>query len=330
MEFRTEILLSPSSHSISWDTPILSLGSCFAGIIGSKLVKHKFQCQANPFGVIYNPISLTKLLQFILNKEYPAEQGYIKHQEVWRHFDFHSDLADLSLENLQKKTHTTIDQLHVFLKDANWLILTMGTAYVYKKQPEEAIVANCHKLPASYFRRELLTPDEIREQLESILNQLLKFNPQLRLIITVSPVRHIRDGLVNNSASKAILRVVCEILQQKYDQVDYFPSYEFMLDDLRDYRFYESDMLHPNSTTETYIWQKFTQKYFTQKTQSLAQEWAKINKALAHKPFFPGSAAHLKFLEQTIEKLNRFKHKVNVDTELESLKHQLNEYKPKT
>ncbi len=321
--FRTVLNAGVSTHTISLSDKILTLGSCFADAIGSRLIRSKVQTLANPFGVLYNPHSIHRLLQYAVFNEPVPEHTFLKHHDIYLNYDFHSELSALQKEALQHTLCNMIGSTHHFLKDAQWLFITYGTAWVYEREDTGEVVANCHKQPASQFQKSLLTHEQIIQSFDTIYKSLKEFNPDIRIILTVSPVRHIKDTLELNSVSKSILRVACHSLQETYNDVEYFPAYELQLDDLRDYRFYKADMIHPSHEAEDYIWEQFAFRYFDAPLKDFLDKWKTIQQALAHKPFHPTSDAHQKFLKDTLKKLEELKSRVNVDEEIAFVKAQL-------
>lgn len=323
MTFRTTITPPVSEAKITLHTPVLSIGSCFSQIIGGKLRDHKFRAEANPFGVLYNPLSIFQCLTLALNRQMPGAGSYIENQGVHYNYYFHSDISALSKKELEQKTENTIGRIHAFIKEAGWLMITLGTAFVFTRNDSGQPVGNCHKMPQKLFTRKFLEMEDILEAFDAFHTQLVRENPGIRIVFTVSPVRHVRDTLIKNSVSKAVLRLACEKITGRYPNTIYFPSYELMIDDLRDYRFYASDMLHPNELSERYVWEKFAETYLDEEARRFIKEWEQIRRALAHKPFYPELPAHQHFISKTIEKLNSLKNKVNVESELSLLKKQL-------
>lgn len=321
--FRTEINLEPSPHKISLSHDIVSMGSCFAQIIGGRLKEYKFKVLSNPFGVIYNPLSVFELFRMGLHNEMPSEDSYLVNQSVHYNYHFHSDISALTRDALEHKARLAIGQMHDRLQQAHWAMITLGTAYVYKRTDSFDIVANCHKVQGGFFKREMLEPPDIVSAFESMRDEFMTVNPRIRFIFTVSPVRYIRDTLPGNSVSKAILRYACEKLSQKFENVDYFPSFEALIDDLRDYRFYGADMAHPNDLSERYVWEKFTGRYLDEPAKHFVDEWEKIRKALSHRPFYPELPAHQAFLRKTMDRLIELSKIVNVSEEVAYLKAQL-------
>jgi hypothetical protein len=320
--FRTVLNAGVSTHTISLSDKILTLGSCFADAIGSRLVRSKVQTLANPFGVLYNPHSIHRLLQYTVFNEPVPEHTFLKHHDIYLNYDFHSEVSALQKEALRHNLGNMIGSAHHFLKDAQWVLITYGTAWVYERTDTGEVVANCHKQSASQFQKVLLTQKKIIQSFDNIYQALKAFNPGVRIILTVSPVRHIKDTLELNSVSKSILRVACHSLQEAYADVEYYPAYEMQLDDLRDYRFYKADMIHPTEQAEDYIWEQFTARYFDGQLKSFIEKWKNIQQALAHKAFHPASVAHQKFLNDTLKKLEELKSLVNVDEEIAFIKSQ--------
>jgi len=321
--FRTEINPEISTFKINLHNPILSLGSCFAQAMGGRMADNKFNIVNNPFGVIFNPLSLQKLLGYTINKQYPDADTYVKNLGVYYNYHFHSCFSAVDQKDLQHKVETGITDLHTYLSTCQWLILSWGTAFVYERKENNDLVANCHKVPAKEFSKRLLSRKEIIDSFEKLNNILLDLNPDIRIILTVSPVRHIRDTMAANSLSKATLRLTTDILQKDFPHVSYFPSYELMLDDLRDYRFYKEDLLHPNLQAEDYIWQKFANAYFDQESLHFLEDWKKIKEAIRHKPFHPEVEAHQKFLRATIKRIKDLPYRVDLSSEVAFLENQL-------
>lgn len=325
MHFRTEIKIDKASYPISLKHDILTTGSCFSDAIGSKLVQNKFSTVVNPFGTTYNPLSIHKILRAALNHAYPATHSYFEHNGLYSHYDFHSAFSHPEKEMTESAVKATIRDTHTFLKTAHWIIITYGTAFVYKRNDTGDVVANCHKVPGQNFTKELLTEKKITDSFAAFHQNLKAVNPSCRIILTVSPVRHIKDSLSLNGASKAILRSACHAISEQHPEVFYFPAFEIMMDDLRDYRFYKSDMIHPSEDAENYIWQKFAATYFDKPTQEFLTHWEQIDAALQHRPFHSRSGNHQTFLKKLLTDLENLRGTVNVDAEIASVKTQLHE-----
>jgi hypothetical protein len=321
--FRTEIQLSKSKAGISLKQDILTTGSCFSDAIGLKLAENKFPVLVNPFGTNYNPISIHKSLRAALNGALPLSHSYFEHGGIYSHYDFHSEFSDPNKTVVEERVKTTIQTAHQFLKHAQWIIVTYGTAWAYKRNETNDIVSNCHKMTSQNFTKELLTEKKIIESFEGLYQNLKAVNPTCNILLTVSPVRHIKDTIQLNSLSKAILRTACHSLTELHSNVLYFPAYEIMLDDLRDYRFYKSDMLHPSADAEEYIWEKFSETYFDKPTIEFLSKWKTIYTALQHRPFHPQSDSHQKFLKKLLTDLKELNGPVNVEEEIASVNAQL-------
>jgi hypothetical protein len=322
-KFRTDVSISPSSQPIGHKNKVLTIGSCFADAIGVRLQQNKFPTLVNPFGVVYNPVSIHKALRYAIHQEPPPDHSYLQHQQIYHNYDFHSELSAPDKSGLTAAISNRIGTTHYFLKDASCLFVTYGTAWIYSRNDTGETVANCHKMPAGTFTKSLLNENEIVLSFEQLHKELLSLNPDLKIIITLSPVRHIKDTLELNSVSKSVLRVACHHIASSFRSVEYFPAFEMMMDDLRDYRFYKPDMLHPSETAEEYIWEKFSDRYFASETRSFLKQWKSLRSALAHKPFHPASDAHQQFLKETLKKLEELKTFINVDEEITAVKSQM-------
>lgn len=321
--FRTEIQFPSSPSILTLQDKVLTVGSCFSDAIGHRLAQHKFNTLINPFGVIYNPHSIHKALRYTLHNQVVPEHTYVQQADVFTNYDFHSEFSSLKKSELEKKISDTLGVAHYFLKDAGWIIITYGTAWVYERSDTGEIVANCHKTPASKFNKTLLSQKKVLESFEEFYTALRVFNPSVKIILTVSPVRHIKDTLPLNSVSKAVLRLACQTISETYLDTFYFPAFEIMMDDLRDYRFYKSDMIHPSEEAEEYIWAKFSEKYFDVATKEFVQHWRGILSSLQHKAFHPESNAHQTFLRNTLTQLEKLSKTVNVEIEINQVKSQL-------
>lgn len=296
------------------------MGSCFSDHIGGRLKDNKFNILTNPFGVIFNPISINKLLNVSSKKGNLNTLNWITSQDIHLHHDVHSSLGDMDKQTAKDNVDSAISDMHDQLKQSKWLMITWGTAIVYEHKVSGNIVANCHKVPVDQFNKRLLTKEEIIESFESVMETL---SPDLNIVLTVSPVRHLKETLELNSVSKSILRIASHELSNRIEQVQYFPAYELVLDDLRDYRFYKPDMLHPSDEAIDYVWQKFTSAYFDTSTFSFLEKWKKIRTAINHRPFNPQSDAHLKFVRSTIKTLIELKGEIDVSKEIDLLEQQL-------
>lgn len=309
MKLFTEIPLYPEENQIDYSSKILLLGSCFSENIGGKLDYFKFQNIQNPFGVIFNPISIEKLVVRAIDNSPFSEEDIFQHNGIWKCFEAHSKLSSLNKNEFLEKLNLALQNLRKALFKATHIVFTLGTSWVYKHFETEEIVANCHKLPQQKFKKALLSIQEISSSLQRIFIKISKINPNAIVINTVSPVRHIKDGFVENSLSKA--QLISAIHDSRNQQTFYFPSYEIMMDELRDYRFYAADMLHPNKIAIEIIWQKFSKVWISSTTETLQKEIASIQTGLLHRPFNPESSDHLQFLETLQQKIKSLQIKLS-------------------
>lgn len=321
--FRTEITPDVSPTQIKLGDQILTTGSCFSDAIGNQLKKNKLNALVNPFGATYNPHSIHKSLQYTLHNQPAPPHTFVESQGVYLNYDFHSAFSSLSKANTEASIANTIGITHHFLKSAQWIFITYGTAWVYQRNDTKEIVANCHKIPANHFTKYLLSQKKVIESFDSFYADLKTFNPDCNIILTISPVRHLKDTLPLNNVSKSVLRLACQTLTEKHHDVHYFPSYEIMMDDLRDYRFYKSDMIHPSEEAEVYIWNKFTDCFFNEESKEFVQKWKSIQMALSHKPFHPQSDGHQSFLRNILLELEAINNIVNVEEEIRHIQSQI-------
>ena len=289
---------------------LLIMGSCFAENIGTLLAENKFQVDINPFGILYNPLSISMALREIIRKRLYEESDLFSYREYWHSPMHHGSFSAATPEGVVRNIRVRLEQAHKELKQLDWLMLTFGTAYVYEQKKTGKVVANCHKLPEKDFVRRRLETDEITEDYILLLDELISLNPKIKILFTVSPIRHVRDGMHANQLSKSVLLLAIDRLMQRYPQATfYFPSYEIILDELRDYRFYADDMVHPSSLAVNYLWERFSETFFCPETQALIKECATIRKAIAHKPFHPESEEYKRFLGQIVLKIERLNEK---------------------
>ncbi len=322
MQWFTNFQIPTSPFPISHKNKILSMGSCFAQTIGQKMQDSKFNILVNPFGTIFHPLALGKLLKQSLLEDSFGEKLILERDGMYFHFDAHSELVGNSKEELLEKLNSRRQLVENYLKTGTHLILTLGTAWGYERS-DSGLVANCHKLPQSNFTNRLWNLDEMEKQLLDLFQKIHQINPALKIILTVSPVRHLKDGIADNQLSKSLLRVLCANLERRMDQVNYFPAYEVMIDELRDYRFYKSDLIHPTEEAENYIWEKWKGAFFSSETQLQVAEIAKVRIELAHIPLNPKSQAHHKFLENLLAKLERLNMQFDLSVEITQVEKQL-------
>ena len=311
MNFRTNIHLKKEENQIDYASKLLLIGSCFSENISKKLAYCKFDVASNPFGILFNPKAIETLILNSLNEKTYTEKDIFYLNERWHCFDAHSDLSSADKNELISNLNSAIKSTHKSIHDSTHIIITLGTSWIYRFIETNAIVGNCHKVPQKMFAKELLSVQEIVASLENICQSISKVNPTATVIFTVSPVRHIKDGFVENSLSKAhLITAIHETL--KVVSGKYFPSYEIMMDDLRDYRFYSTDMIHPNETAVDYIWEQFKLVWIQANTFSMMKEVDSIQKGLAHKPFNENSEQHQQFLKDLQQKITSLKNNFNI------------------
>ena len=285
MEFRTTVKTGENRGWLHHSDKVLLLGSCFSDNIGAKLQGALIDALVNPMGTLFNPMSIARGVQRLIDNEPVAGKDLFMQGGVWNSYDFHSRHSLPDKQATIDRMNQRIQQGHDVLSHAQLLTITLGTAMVYRLRSTGEVVANCHKVPQHEFERKMATVQEMARVLDDMLTSLHEFNPALRVILTVSPIRHIADGLDTNSLSKAALRVaIQEALANRRDWCDYFPAYEIMLDDLRDYRFYASDMVHPSDVAVEYIWQAFQATYLDDRSALAVARCERIHKRLQHRP----------------------------------------------
>ncbi|MGA9639364.1 GSCFA domain-containing protein [Flavobacterium sp.] len=297
MNFRLQIPISNSDFPIDYHSKIMSLGSCFAVNMSDKFNYYKFGNSCNPFGIIFNPVSIEKLIQRCVNKDYFTDAAIFFHNDLWHCFEVHSELSNPNKEALLFDLNTILDGFYKNISEATHCIITLGTAWVYRNLESNEIVANCHKVPQKQFSKEILSVETIQNAIQNSIETIRKINPNCNFIFTVSPVRHIKDGFVENTLSKAhLITAIHQVVTLNWSKCFYFPSYEIMMDELRDYRFYTPDMLHPNSVAVDYIWERFTESNMSEKTFVTMKEIGSIQSGLQHRSFNPESESHQQFL----------------------------------
>ena len=309
MDFRTNIQLQKESNQIDYNSSLVLIGSCFSENISKKLNYFKFNTYSNPFGILFNPKAIETLITNAINLKEYTEKDIFNLNERWHCFDAHSDLSNSNKNELLSNLNTAIKSTNKQLETASHIIITLGTAWTYRFIETDSFVGNCHKVPQKKFLKELLSVKKIIASLENLITLIKSVNPKVNIIFTVSPVRHLKDGFVENMQSKGQLLTAIHQIIDKREQLYYFPSYEIMMDDLRDYRFYNSDMVHPNETAVNYIWEQFKNVWIDENAASIMKEIDSIQKGLAHKPFNPNSEQHQQFLITLQEKINILQNK---------------------
>ncbi len=316
--FSLQFPFEPCPQKISLNDSILLVGSCFSDEMGSLLQLNKFQVLSNPFGTIYNPYSIAKIITGEVK-----HNNLIKKDDLYFHWDSGGKVASLSKKELTDRIELLSSQTQQFISQANWIIITLGTAWVHRHLATDQIVSNCHKIPNVAFQKKILSIHSISASLTKMKSHLSAVNPDVNIIYTVSPVRHIRDGLVENNRSKARLLESVHEEVEKHENTFYFPSYEILMDELRDYRFYEEDLIHPSKQALQYIWDQFAKSYFDSRTTNFLSEWKKIQMALSHRPLAPDSKKHQIFLTKTMEKIKKLNKTVDLSAELNQIKAQI-------
>lgn len=304
MQFRTPIPITEIQFPIDYHSKILSLGSCFAVNMAEKLEYFKFQNSCNPFGIIFNPVSIEKLVQRAVHKRFFTEEDIFYHNDLWHCFEVHSELSNPDKAIFLDSLNDLIDLTNQQISESTHFLITYGTAWVYRNKESNQIVANCHKVPQKQFTKELLSIERIQTALQNTIQLIQTVNPEAEFILTVSPVRHIKDGFVENQWSKAhLIAAIHSTDDSQLTTQNYFPSYEIMMDELRDYRFYAEDMLHPNQLAIDYIWQRFKETAISKSALPVLEEIGSIQSSLNHRPFNPESESHQKFLVKLQKKI---------------------------
>lgn len=320
MDFQIPIQIPVLPKGITYTDKILLTGSCFTEHIGDKLSELKFTVLQNPHGILFDPHSVaSSLVSYIHHKHY-NKSDLVFLNELWQSWQHHSRFSNTDLDECLRIINESQTCAHEFLKQADWLIITLGSSFSYRLTDqaiqsnshtgEGTAVANCHRAPAQWFRKHMMTIEEINASLDNCLHQLFQFNPELKIIFTISPVRHIRDGVIENNRSKARLIEVVHHLVSKFEKLFYFPAYELVIDVLRDYRFYDIDLVHPNFAATRYVMEHFMEHCVDEQAQLLAGDIQQLVTARKHKPFQPTTEAHKKFLrahwEKTTELLGKY------------------------
>lgn len=299
--FRTIVKVENAESLIEVNSGVMFMGSCFAGNIGQYFVNNRFPAIVNPYGVLYNPLSISIGFQNIMNNRSVKESELVYLNGLWHSFNHHGSFSNPEPEHVVASINNATDYAHNFLRSAGFLFVTFGTANVYALREGGKVVANCHKFSENFFNRYLLNVDEIVDDWKELIVHLRVFNPNLNVVFTVSPVRHWRDGAHGNQVSKATLLLAIHKLVTLFDKVWYFPAYEIVLDELRDYRFYDAEMLQPNSQAVNYIWRRFTESHFSEQARQYCREIDKIIRARNHRASGHNIPAHRLFLQQMLE-----------------------------
>lgn len=315
MNFKTSINLNEITlpqNQIDYQSKNLLLGSCFVENIGNILNNLKFKVFVNPFGVLFHPLAIEKILQDVVNQKVYLSNNLVFDQGLWHSFNHHSEFSGENQHEVLGKINAQNQLTFQFLKNSSHVIITFGTAWVYHHIPTDSLVANCHKIPQNQFLKRILSLQEIENSIETICKLIHQINPSIQIILTLSPVRHLKDGMQNNALSKArLLHGIHSVLNQ--NNIYYFPAYEILIDDLRDYRFFDKDMIHPSEVAIQYVWELFQNIYFSKKTQNDVAEVQQIIKDLAHKPFHPNSEAHKQFKDRLERKMHEVGKRLGIE-----------------
>lgn len=334
MQFQSPLHILPLLPPVTYNDKILLIGSCFTEHIGNFIADVKFNVLQNSNGLLFDPLSVCRsIISYIQNKQYTEDELFYLN-ESWHSWQHHSRFSNPDKDECLKNINASQQRAHDFLTEADWLIITLGSAFVYKlvtdvpfslKQATVAEVANCHKAPAKLFDKTLCSIEQIVSSLDNTIHRLFHFNKKIKIIFTVSPVRHIRDGLIENNRSKARLIEAVHHLINKFNRLYYFPAYELVVDVLRDYRFYDIDLVHPNYAATQFVLENFAEKCMSEETRKLMDEIKKIVIAKNHKPFNPNSQQHKVFLQSYYNKTLDLKQKyayLNFNEELKYFENQ--------
>ena len=307
MKFKLTLEANKSATTIHYQDKIMLMGSCFTENIGAKLHRHLFEVKVNPHGILFNPMSVIGALQDYIDCKQYNTNDLFELNDLFNSWHHHTRFSDTTASATLEKINNSINYTYAFLKGADQLVITLCSAWLYsltRLAPNKAglVVANNHKAPAQWFEKKLMDPVELSAQLEKIVAALQAFNKNIHIIFTISPVRHLREGLIENNRSKSALIYAVHDVIAKSKAVDYFPAYEYVIDDLRDYRFYSEDLVHPNYAATNYVWDKLVSTYFTEDTQLIMGEVAELQLAKQHKPFNKASIAHKAFLQKCLLK----------------------------
>ena len=307
--FLLPITIPHPSEKIRYQQKILLTGSCFTEHIGNYLKDVKFDLLQNPNGILFDPLSVAEgLVSYIEGTQYGTTDLFFLN-ELWQSWHHHGVFSDTDQQGCLDRINESQLKARFFLKSADWLIITLGSAFSYSLKKEQIAVANCHRAPADWFSKKLLSVEEMLSAFDETLYRLLEFNPSLKIVFTVSPVRHIRDGVIENNRSKARLIEVVHHFANKFDRIYYFPAYELVIDVLRDYRFYDKDLVHPNYQATGFVLENFMQSYVEPESARIAEEIRKVQTAFRHKALHPGTAAHRRFLNEQLLKTKELEEK---------------------
>jgi hypothetical protein len=296
-QLQTTVNILTPGFQIGYNDTILLFGSCFAESIGNRLLRNKFKTEVNPFGVLYNPASITENLNLLFEKKQFTEANLNFYNSLWFSFNHHSNFSSKDKNECLNKINSRLSSSKQSIKSSTCFIFTLGTSWIYRLKGSNNVVANCHKLPDKNFIREFLSPEQTVKLFKPVLEKLVKQNSQVKFVFTVSPIRHWKDGAIENARSKASLIMAIKELENSFSNLYYFPVYEIFMDEMRDYRYYAADMLHPSDFAIDYVWEKFADTFFSTDTKSIIKEVDKLLKSFEHKPLSPESTTYNKFIQ---------------------------------
>ena len=323
MAWQIQVPIPIYTFDLSHSDKVFSVGSCFAQHMADRLLHYKFSCTSNPYGTLFHPIPLLQNLTKALKGSEINKELFLDREEGVFHYSCHSSIWANSKDELKNNLQGLQTSVAKDLKESKLLILTFGTAFLYQLADSEKAVANCHKQPKNTFTKGLSSPQEIQAVFQSFYTELKKQNPGIQILLTVSPVRHIRDGVHNNNVSKSALLLACEEIQNTFVDVHYFPAYEIVLDELRDYRFFEKDRVHPNEEARDYVWQKFSKALLNPASLLVNKDLDKLFSSINHRAFREDSKAHQQFLKKTLDLALELNEKVDLEVEIKRLKSRL-------
>ena len=323
MNWQIQIPISQYTFDLSHSDKVFLVGSCFAQHMADRLLHYKFACTSNPYGTLFHPIPLLQNLTNALKGSEIDQELFLDREDALFHYSYHSSIWVNSKDELKNKLQGLQASVAKDLKESKLLILTFGTAFLYQLADSGKALANCHKQPKNTFIKGLSSPQEIQTVFHSFYSELKKLNPDIQILLTVSPVRHIRDGVHNNNVSKSALLLACEEIQNTFEDVHYFPAYEIVLDELRDYRFFEKDRVHPNEDARDYVWNKFSDALLNPESKLLTKDLDKLFTSINHRAFREESEAHQSFLKKILNLALTLNEEVDLEVEIKTLKCQL-------
>ncbi|WP_018612025.1 GSCFA domain-containing protein [Segetibacter koreensis] len=310
MKLMLDVDIKSPSKKITYSDNIFLIGSCFTDHIGRRLHELKFNVLQNPNGILFDPVSVSKSLNSYINSKQYEHSDLFYLNELWQSWNHHSVFSGMVAGEVLKRINECQIKAHDHLQTSDWLIITLGSSFSYRLVENNRPVANCHRAPGQWFTKHLLATEETVICLEESMQYLKSFNPALKIIFTISPVRHIRDGVVENNRSKARLIEAVHCLVDKYDHIHYFPAYELVIDVLRDYRFYDIDLVHPNYAATEFVFNKFEQSFISEEARVIMEEIKRINNGYKHKPFQPETESHKLFLLNTLHAVKRLQERL--------------------